>query len=145
MCIVNVVDFMYVLGSIGLEPFYTEDGGEASSSDGEDNETPRWCTVRRNCGVSKYGDASAYIGLGCTMNGQSGTIAAVMRNSDVRHGELHFAVRVDGDDASFSYIPCKDMMSTNKKNKYKVRVCLDVVCKRCASGVHDMCVCVFKY
>jgi hypothetical protein len=50
----------------------------------------------------------------------------VMRNSAIRDGELHFAVEIDdamSDDVCISHIPCKDMMSTNKKNKYKVGAC----------------------
>jgi hypothetical protein len=126
-------------GTITFEPFYTDgnsSGGDASSTDEDDAAIPRWCTVRRRCGVVKYGDASAYIGLTCTMSGEAGTITAVMKNSSIRNGELHFAVQVDADeadDASFAYIPCKDMMSTNKKSKYKV-----------SSKVHA-CICVCPY
>jgi len=142
-----------VQGTIVFKPYHEEDESEASSCDEEeavsssDEAVSRWCTVRKNFNIFKYGDASAYIGLKCTMSDQSGTITAVMKNSTVLSGELHFAIQMDTaktDDACFTYALCKDMMSTNKRNKNKVgtRVCMYV--NVCVCLCMCMCVCLWE-
>lgn len=125
---------LFVLGAITFHPFYEEEGEEELSSSEEEelsssDEAHRWCTVRRRSSVPKYGDATAYVGLSCTIRGEPGTIMKVMRNVGVRDGELHFAVQAEAD--GYTYVSCKEMMSTNKKSIYKV-------CK----SVYSCCICI---
>lgn len=111
------------------EPFYGDDESEDDPSSEEDNEseTGRWCTVRNHTNVSKYGNAAAYVGLqyensqkGCRAKG---TIQAVVRNHQVCDGDLHFRLTEDSK-TDFAYVMCKTLMSTSRKNYYKVGVML---------------------
>ena len=100
----------------------------------QDDVEPRWCTVRKNYAVPKYGNASAYVGLRFSKGKEAGTIAAVVRNSSFCNGELHFAIDMDSNksDGCRDYILCKTMMSTSKSNMYKV--CIIVIIACCCYG-----------
>jgi hypothetical protein len=145
-------------GDITYEPYYKEqeDFIDESSSEEEDVSSseeatddatvPRWCTVRRYCGIHKYGDASAYVGLECCKRdgSEKGTIEAVVRNSSVCEGELHFAIALESDEVEVAekcYVLCKTAMSTNKKNSYKVCVCTLVTTSVCLDLCLYACVC----
>ena len=109
-----------------------DDEGELSSEDDtHEDERGRWCTVRRDGGVKKFGDALCYCGQRFTKKNEkndgnsltTGLIVAVVKNRDECTGDgkciLHFKLLRDGADAPH-YVPCQDIMSTKKKNPYKV-------------------------
>jgi hypothetical protein len=115
-----------------LVPFYeneVEEESEASSED-EDIENPRWCTVRSATHINGYGDAAAYIGMafskkehGDTAGGlTAGVIQSVVKKHNRLNGSQHFKL-VDSN-KRVEFVPCKIIMSTAKSNVYKVCSCV---------------------
>lgn len=116
-------------GNSTLVPYYNEDDcddqddcseGECSSENEDD-----WCTVRRNGNLSNFGDTLLYRGLPYERKSdpkkdalQSGTIVSVARRRGVLDGALHFKLQ---NGATVDYVLCKTIMSTSKRNIYKVR------------------------
>jgi len=115
------------------EDFSSEDE-ELSSSEDEEGKI-KWCTVRRNGNIAKFGDSFAYVGLRFerktdpkTDRLQSGFIKSVARRKDTLNGALHFRLcshdkDTEEDEYVYNlYVPCKTIMSTGRKNIYKVRL-----------------------
>jgi len=111
------------------EPFYesSEEDMSDQSSEDDNSVSPRWCTVRHQTHVPKFGDALAYVGLNYSRRLKnssshdlfsSGTIDKIVRKSDVANGELHFKLLNAADGATHEL--CKAVMSTNKRGVYKV-------------------------
>jgi hypothetical protein len=128
-------------GGVSYVPYYTDDGDDLGGEENFDDEVcssedegdydegsfGTWCTVRRKGNVPKYGDALVYVGLqyqrktDATDRLQSGIIRCVARNKAISGGELHFRLEPHSEsDALVDHVNCKVVMSTSRKNIYKV-------------------------
>ena len=99
---------------------------EAPNSDSS-QQSARWCTVRRNTNVPTFGDAARYVGQAFTRKTsdvndafRSGTIVALVRKRDLDNGKTLYFKLVDEKTEVSTCVQCKIVMSTSKKNIYKV-------------------------
>ncbi len=122
----HIISNHYFKGQTILVPFYEDEMEEETdvSSEDEDMAEPRWCTVRRNTHINGYGDAAAYIGMEFSRSDaeegelSAGVIESVVKKTNCVNGAKHF--KLVNPSRIFSFVPCKNLMSTSKSNVFKV-------------------------
>ena len=122
-----------------FQSYYVEAGEEPEDSSQDEADMPsRWCTVRRETKVHRYGDAKRYVGRMFQRTHKKyrrsdyrwakGRIVSVVRNKDILNGELHFKFyspvefpdSIPTNESDYGYERCALVMSTAKSNGFRL-------------------------